>query len=82
MRNFIAKAALAALCICTVFSARAAGKVTFEASAPMVVATGEAFRVEFTVNASPDEGRSPGPTSRASSCWPVPCSPRGAISRR
>ncbi len=61
MRNFIAKAALAALCICTVFSARAAGKVTFEASAPMVVATGEAFRVEFTVNASPDEGTFAGP---------------------
>lgn len=55
MRDFIAKIALAALCVLTIFSASAAGKVTFEATAPMTVAVGEAFRVEFTVNATPDD---------------------------
>lgn len=38
------------------FAARAAGEVTFEARSPMMVATGEAFRVEFVVDAEPDKG--------------------------
>lgn len=33
----------------------AAGKPVFEASLPLVVAVGEAFRVEFALNAKPDE---------------------------
>lgn len=33
----------------------AAGKPVFEASSPLVVAVGEAFRVEFALNAKPDE---------------------------
>ena len=35
--------------------AEAAEKVTFEASSPLTVAVGEAFRVEFTLNAEPDK---------------------------
>lgn len=56
MRRLIAKIVLAALCALVILPAAAADEVTFEADAPMLVATGEVFRVEFTVSASPDEG--------------------------
>lgn len=56
MKDFISKITLAALFVLAVFPAHGAGKVSFEADAPMIVATGEAFRVEFTVNESPDDG--------------------------
>lgn len=36
-------------------SASADDKVTFETNAPMLVSTGEAFRVEFALNAKPDD---------------------------
>lgn len=39
----------------TVFSTLAAGKVTFHATSPLTVAADEAFRVEFTLNAKPDD---------------------------
>ena len=54
MRNFVAKISLTALFVLAIFSASAAEKVTFEASSPLMVAVGEAFRVEFTLNAEPD----------------------------
>lgn len=44
---------IAALCLVT--SAWADEKHTFKANAPLMVATGEPFRVEFTLNANPDE---------------------------
>ena len=47
------------LTLLTVFGATVASadeKVSFEVKAPMVVAKGEAVRVEFSLNASPDEG--------------------------
>ena len=56
MKDLISKIAFAALFVLASFSASAADKVTFEADAPMIVATGEVFRVEFTVNESPDDG--------------------------
>lgn len=57
MRSIVAKIALlATLCVSTIFSAPAAGKVTFEASSPLAVAVGETFRVEFSLNAKPDKG--------------------------
>ncbi len=37
-------------------TAFAAEKVTFEVNAPMIVSVGEAFRVEFALNAKPDKG--------------------------
>lgn len=54
MRDFVAKISLTALFVLAIFSASAAEKVTFEASSPLMVAVGEAFRVEFTLNAEPD----------------------------
>ena len=54
MRDFIAKISLTALFALAIFSASAAEKVTFEASSPLTVAVGEAFRVEFALNAKPD----------------------------
>ena len=56
MRDFIAKISLTALFVLAIFSASAAEKVTFEASSPLTVAVGEAFRVEFALNAYPDKG--------------------------
>lgn len=55
MRDFIAKITLTALSVLAIFSASAAGKVTFEASSPLTVAVGEPFRMEFALNAKPDE---------------------------
>lgn len=55
MRAFVAKIFLTALSVLAIFSATAAEKVTFEANSPLTVAVGEAFRVEFTLNAEPDK---------------------------
>ena len=54
MRDFVAKISLTALFVLAIFSASAAEKVTFEANSPRTVAVGEAFRVEFALNAKPD----------------------------
>ncbi|MBE6181941.1 MAG: protein BatD [Rikenellaceae bacterium] len=62
MRNFIAKIGFAILLIWTTFSAFAAEKVVFEASSPLTVAIGEAFRVEFALNAKPDDDSFQAPT--------------------
>ena len=55
MRDFVRTAALSVILTLTIFSAYAAGKIVFEATSPLTVAVGEAFRVEFQLNASPDE---------------------------
>lgn len=55
MREFIAKITLTALCVLAIFSASGAEKVTFEASSPLTVVVGEPFRVEFVLNAKPDD---------------------------
>lgn len=55
MRDFFAKITLTALCVLAIFSAYGAGKVTFEATSPLTVAVGEPFRVEFALNAKPDD---------------------------
>lgn len=44
---------VAILCVCT--SAFADEKVAFDVNVKMIVATGEAFKVEFALNASPDK---------------------------
>ncbi|WP_295915846.1 BatD family protein [uncultured Alistipes sp.] len=56
MRDIIAKISLTALLVLAIFSASAAEKVTFEASSPLTVAVGTPFRVEFALNAMPDDG--------------------------
>lgn len=56
MRDFVVKISLTALFVLAIFSASAAGKVTFEANSPLLVAAGEPFRVEFKLNAKPDDG--------------------------
>ncbi|MDE6045775.1 MAG: BatD family protein, partial [Alistipes sp.] len=56
MKGFIAKIALTLLAAAAgLLPAAGAGKVSFEASSPLLVAAGEAFRVEFALNANPDE---------------------------
>ena len=54
MRFLFAKIFLTALSVLAIFSASAAEKITFEAHSPLTVAVGEAFRVEFALNAKPD----------------------------
>lgn len=56
MREFVAKISLTALLVLAATTAFGAEKVTFEASSPLTVAVGEAFRVEFALNAKPDDG--------------------------
>lgn len=58
MRDFVAKTTLVVLLLSAVSAAPAfgAGKVSFEASSPLLVAAGEPFRVEFTLDAEPEEG--------------------------
>lgn len=56
MRDFVAKITLLLLFAAVSFSAFGAGKVTFEANSPLMVAMGEPFRVEFSLNAEPDDG--------------------------
>lgn len=55
MKRTIVNILLSVLCALTAFPAFSAGKVTFEANSPLMVAVGEAFRVEFTLTASPDD---------------------------
>lgn len=62
MRAFFAKVFLTALAALAVFSAWGAGKVSFEVNSPLTVAVGEAFRVEFTLNAEPDKNSFQAPT--------------------
>ncbi|MEG1885490.1 MAG: BatD family protein [Alistipes sp.] len=55
MKGFIAKISFTALFVLAIFSALGAEKVTFEANSPLMVAVGETFRVEFALNALPDD---------------------------
>ena len=55
MKVLFAKIGCVLFCALGCLPLRAAEKVSFEASSPLMVAMGEAFRVEFALNASPDE---------------------------
>lgn len=55
MKGLIAKFLFTAFCVVASLPVRGAGEVSFEASSPLMVAVGEAFRIEFALNANPDE---------------------------
>ncbi len=55
MQTFLKKIYLFVTALFVVLSASAADKVAFELNAPMIVSEGEPFRLEFTLNASPDK---------------------------
>ena len=55
MRGFVAKITVFVSALLALTEAYGAGKVVFEASSPLTVAVGEAFRVEFALNAKPDK---------------------------
>lgn len=55
MRRCFVKWSLTLTLLLAVWTAFAAGKPVFEASSPLTVAVGEPFRVEFALNASPDD---------------------------
>ncbi|MBQ5394253.1 MAG: protein BatD [Alistipes sp.] len=55
MRKWFVRWTLTVTLLVAVWAAYAAGKPVFEASSPLTVAVGEAFRVEFALNASPDD---------------------------
>lgn len=53
---------LSVVALLTAFCAWASSPTTFEASAPLLVAAGENFRIEFTVNAEPERNSFEAPT--------------------
>ena len=55
MKNIFRKRILTVVMLLVGITAFAAEKVTFEVNAPMIVSKGEAFRVEFALNAKPDK---------------------------
>ncbi|MBQ1204910.1 MAG: BatD family protein, partial [Alistipes sp.] len=55
MKQLKVKLTIVVLLLVQVLTAWAAGKPVFEVSTPLTVAVGEAFRVEFALNAKPDE---------------------------
>ena len=55
MRAFFRNYTLLVVLLAALFTARAADKPVFEVSTPLTVALGEAFRVEFSLNAKPDD---------------------------
>ena len=55
MKKITIRILFTVLLVVQALSVWAAGKPVFEASSPLVVAVGEAFRVEFALNAKPDE---------------------------
>ena len=77
MKGFIARITGTALLLLSAFRAFAAGEVTFEASSPLTVAVGEAFRVEFALNADPDEGSFQAPSFEGFDVIAGPAESRG-----
>lgn len=55
MRDLVAKLAFVALCSLAILPAYADGKIAFEASSPLTVPADEPFRVQFALNAKPEE---------------------------
>lgn len=55
MNGFFRRFTLLFLGVTVIFAAFGAEKVTFTTKAPMIVAAGDAFRVEFRLNAKPDD---------------------------
>lgn len=56
MKNIFRNSVLTLVMLLVGITAFASEKVTFEVNAPMIVSVGEAFRVEFALNAKPDKG--------------------------
>ncbi|MDO4758448.1 MAG: BatD family protein [Rikenellaceae bacterium] len=62
MKQLFVKLTMVALLLVQTLAAWAAGKPIFEVSTPLTVAVGEAFRVEFQLNAKPDKDSFQAPT--------------------
>ena len=56
MKNIFRNTLLTLVMLLVGITAFAAEKVSFEVNTPMIVSVGEAFRVEFSLNAKPDKG--------------------------
>lgn len=78
MREFVAKIALTLLFVLAATAAFADEKIVFEASSPLTVATGEAFRVEFALNAKPDDDTFKGPSFEGFDVLAGPAVSRGS----
>ncbi|MFI3318845.1 MAG: BatD family protein [Rikenellaceae bacterium] len=55
MKSLFTKYLVAFAALVVIFESHAAEEITFEASAPMLVAVGETFRAEFVFNAKPED---------------------------
>ena len=56
MKNIFRNTVLTLVMLLVGITAFAAEEVQFEVNTPMIVSVGEAFRVEFALNAKPDKG--------------------------
>ena len=56
MRNIFRTIILTTVMLLVGITAFASEKITFDVKAPMIISVGEAFRVEFVLNAKPDKG--------------------------
>ena len=54
MQTFVKKISVLVIALLAIFTVHAAEEVSFSLNAPMIVSVGEAFRVEFELNAKPD----------------------------
>ena len=54
MQTFLRKISIFLVALSAIFSVHAADEVSFTLNAPMITSVGEAFRIEFELNAKPD----------------------------
>ena len=54
MQTFLKKISMFLVALFAIFSVHAAEEVSFTLNAPMIASVGEAFRIEFELNAKPD----------------------------
>lgn len=69
---------LSTVALLTVVAAWASSPVSFEASAPLLVAAGENFRIEFTVNAEPERNSFEAPSFEGFQLVAGPVTSRGS----
>ncbi len=81
MRDSVAKITCMLLLAAVTFSAFGAEKVTFEARSPLTVAAGEPFRVEFALDAVPDDDTFVAPSFEGFDVLAGPALSRGATTQ-
>ncbi len=79
MKGFYVRLLCLLAALSAIGSASGAEPVTFRANAPMIVSTGEAFRVEFSLNALPDDNTFAAPSFEGFDVLAGPTVSRGQV---